>query len=672
MVRSSAEIKFRDKPNLLKKMERPAKRKRNKTSDIISSDVDLILQKFNNVPDLFVKLPIGYLALKLVKCLLSQLPGKVIVFGLSKELCTRIIIENSDNVRIIQPGKLVRNSQYSTVKQLLCPDIIYLKEDFELIKKRIVIICELSDICWSKEIDLLPKRLILNQNPASLKLRNHFRHLIQVKWPNGLRPLKRKNFVVDQAPELSKIQSDLKSNYPNAEIETDLVNFIKGRVLAHESMTDSLRQLFSHFDKFKYISSLLHEIDNRDQSRKIVFISKWKLSKEEVNFGNLKNIEIFTTNESGMELELILEDLQPDYIILTYCDFDTIRMVELYKNYKDQTSITLFTFCYDNSFDEQLFAIQTRFEHEIEAQFETDSSSSSSKTSLIVFDLETTGMAPACDIVEIACWKMETGWANIPDYYDEKMSKRDDVFYSLILPTKRMNPRAAKCNGIKKAGKKNLLVRGVKHFNVKEPKAVFKEFIVWLQKFENPILIGHNGFRFDAPVIIRSMIRFGLFGDFKNACNLFGDTLVPMKSYFGSESCKLTKLGANYIPNWTRYKEKAHSALFDVWATIQILKIKRLEFKNSSFKPIGDLIPTRTDPNKVAQTLEGDFFEMVSSGIIKSSECQLILGAGISYKQLEEASLHSQKRLQDLLEIIFTEKSLLCQKVAKIRYFFVE
>ena len=153
------------------------------------------------------------------------------------------------------------------------------------------------------------------------------------------------------------------------------------------------------------------------------------------------------------------------------------------------------------------------------------------------------------------------------------------MFYSLILPTKRMNPRAAKCNGIKKAGKKfvktyirsnkdprtassahrgtgfgarilasklleifysfvfrNLLVRGVKHFNVKEPKAVFKEFIVWLKKFENPVLIGHNGFRFDAPVTIRSMIRFGLFSEFKDACKLFGDTLVPMKAYFGSES----------------------------------------------------------------------------------------------------------------------------------------
>ena len=100
---------------------------------------------------------------------------------------------------------------------------------------------------------------------------------------------------------------------------------------------------------------------------------------------------------------------------------------------------------------------------------------------------------------------------------------------------------------------RNLLVRGVKHFNVKEPKAVFKEFIVWLRKFENPVLIGHNGFRFDAPVVIRSMIRFGLFGDFKDACKLFGDTLVPMKAYFGSESQGSTySLVSICYPNWSK------------------------------------------------------------------------------------------------------------------------
>ena len=104
----------------------------------------------------------------------------------------------------------------------------------------------------------------------------------------------------------------------------------------------------------------------------------WKSQKS----WNLYN-KFVQQNATRMKLELILEDLQPGYIILIYCDFDTIRMVELYKNYKEQTSITLFTFCYDNSFDEQLFAIQTRFDNEIEKEFETDSSSSSAKSTLI-------------------------------------------------------------------------------------------------------------------------------------------------------------------------------------------------------------------------------------------------------------------------------------------------
>ena len=69
----------------------------------------LALVRGSLVPDLFVKLPTGYLTMKLVICLLSRLPGKVIVFGLSKEICTRIVIEHNDNARIIQPGKLVRH-----------------------------------------------------------------------------------------------------------------------------------------------------------------------------------------------------------------------------------------------------------------------------------------------------------------------------------------------------------------------------------------------------------------------------------------------------------------------------------------------------------------------------------------------------------------------------------
>jgi len=66
----------------------------------------------------------------------------------------------------------------------------------------------------------------------------------------------------------------------------------------------------------------------------------------------------------------------------------------------------------------------------------------------IVFDSETTGRKNNCYIVEIACWKVQD---KMPDDYCAHFESRDDVFYSLILPSKRMNARASKVNGIKKA-----------------------------------------------------------------------------------------------------------------------------------------------------------------------------------------------------------------------------
>ena len=113
----------------------------------------------------------------------------------------------------------------------------------------------------------------------------------------------------------------------------------------------------------------------------------------------------------------------------------------------------------------------------------------------IIFDLETTGLGPTCEIIEIAAWKLDPKLVNIPNEYDEKYKIRDDVFYSLILPTKRMNSAASKVNGIKKLGRNGLSVRGVKHFNLEGQKTVMQKFIKWLMSIKNPILIAHNCFR---------------------------------------------------------------------------------------------------------------------------------------------------------------------------------
>ena len=59
---------------------------------------------------------------------------------------------------------------------------------------------------------------------------------------------------------------------------------------------------------------------------------------------------------------------------------------------------------------------------------------------------------------------------------------------------------------------------------------VFRRLNDWLAQFENPVLIAHNGFRFDAPILISSMIRYKLYDQFRARVSHFGDTLGELKA----------------------------------------------------------------------------------------------------------------------------------------------
>ncbi|XP_071653651.1 uncharacterized protein [Temnothorax longispinosus] len=54
----------------------------------------------------------------------------------------------------------------------------------------------------------------------------------------------------------------------------------------------------------------------------------------------------------------------------------------------------------------------------------------------------------------------------------------------------------------------------------------FSKFLDYLRlQKSNIILVAHNGFRFDAPIIIRHMKKFGLFKEFQEIVKGFADTL---------------------------------------------------------------------------------------------------------------------------------------------------
>ena len=110
-------------------------------------------------------------------------------------------------------------------------------------------------------------------------------------------------------------------------------------------------------------------------------------------------------------------------------------------------------------------------------------------------------------IVEIGAWAFDAsgdpgpGLPSIPGNYDRLDKQRADIFHKFVLPDRPMNPMAAKINGIKKAGMKNLKVRGQMHYNVDTAFLAMRKFLDWLKTFKgyDICLVAHNGFRFDAP-----------------------------------------------------------------------------------------------------------------------------------------------------------------------------
>merc|ERR1719494_655639 len=84
------------------------------------------------------------------------------------------------------------------------------------------------------------------------------------------------------------------------------------------------------------------------------------------------------------------------------------------------------------------------------------------------------------------------------------------------------------------------MVRGVRHANVRSRHDVLSDLIKWLRQFHQPVLIAHNGFRFDAAFLIVAMVRSKLYDDFSETVAYFGDTIPELKEVLPGQKLKLT------------------------------------------------------------------------------------------------------------------------------------
>jgi len=182
---------------------------------------------------------------------------------------------------------------------------------------------------------------------------------------------------------------------------------------------------------------------------------------------------------------------------------------------------------------------------------------------LVIFDIETTGLSLSIDrIIEIAYIKI---------FPDGRIVK-DDIF---------LNPEI-------KISDESIAVHGITNEQVAN-KPTFRQIAqnLW-GVFENSYYSGFNITNFDLPILRREFIRVGL--DF----NYHDSNIIDAKVIYNYMEPRT--LAAAYKHYCDKEHENAHSALYDVEATLEVLnaqlakynETRDWDFINKIHKPAGN------------------------------------------------------------------------------------
>ncbi|XP_060598062.1 uncharacterized protein LOC132751871 [Ruditapes philippinarum] len=156
-------------------------------------------------------------------------------------------------------------------------------------------------------------------------------------------------------------------------------------------------------------------------------------------------------------------------------------------------------------------------------------------------DIETTSLYKSCDITQIAA-----------------VSGKDN-FNQYILPTQPITLGATQVTGLTVVN--NMLCYKGKPVHAVSLRTALEQFLVWLEKRNPCVLIGHNFRIFDFPRLVRSFELYNLLTSFQNCVIGFVDTLPLCKEQFPG----LDKYSQEYrVKNLMNAQYSAHNAFEDV------------------------------------------------------------------------------------------------------------
>ncbi|CAG2195042.1 unnamed protein product [Mytilus edulis] len=272
---------------------------------------------------------------------------------------------------------------------------------------------------------------------------------------------------------------------------------------------------------------------------------------------------------------------------------------------------------------------------EIEVQEHIDTETIPSKMkfggeeSVVVFDLETTGLSRKSDITQLAAFDGTT------------------VFNEYVSPREVISPKSSEITGLTFDFSCDQMYHHGKPVKSRDIQIVLLEFIEFISKKKKPILFGHNIASFDIPILMNKLRQHSLLSEFM--LHIYGciDTIKLARRKFKTKDIGNHKQ-QTLVTKLLGVEYDAHNACADVTSLFQLLA--HFEYSEKDVFPFNSAL------------LTDSYIPLIRASRITKLTARKLAHSGLCLKHLQLAfNRDSENGLKSiLLEHGFNAKTVTC------------
>lgn len=224
-----------------------------------------------------------------------------------------------------------------------------------------------------------------------------------------------------------------------------------------------------------------------------------------------------------------------------------------------------------------------------------------------MFDLEATGLARSSDITQLSA-------------YDGT-----STFNCYIKPRQPISKAASTITGLTYSFENNQMYHNGKPVLSEEPYEAFVSFTEYLQSKDRPILVGHNIYSYDIPIIVSALREHGLLSTVLLSVYGCVDTLPLAKRSIPKMSVPNYKQ-ESLVKAFLNCEYEAHNALEDVKSLFNLFNLK-LKSQCSG----KDIFPLNV------KMLELSYCDVVQKNVVSKQIVRKLSKSGLHYNHIKLA-----------------------------------